>query len=218
MSAEAMAIALHHSKAKGAAKLVLIGIANHDGDGGAWPSVPTLAVYAGVTPRNVQKHVETLIKLGEIHRDINGGGNRQTADHARPNLYHFVLKCPPACDGSKNHKMPRASRAKPVDKSPERPLSPATPPVASDTPPPVASDTRTILRTKPLENSIPTQVTGPVDNSRCNWNRFDHRSEHYAAPGVTGRDDWSCIRCGYVTPGVPTLAQIAASLAAEANA
>lgn len=34
MSIEAMAVALHHSKTQGATKLVLLGIANHEGDGG----------------------------------------------------------------------------------------------------------------------------------------------------------------------------------------
>lgn len=107
MSVEALAIALHHSRAKGIVKLVLIGIANHDGDGGSWPAVRTLARYAGCDPRSVRRAVEQLEKLGEVRRSIMGGGNRATADHLRPNLYHFTLTCPPGCDRSKNHKMPK---------------------------------------------------------------------------------------------------------------
>ncbi len=111
MSVEALAIGLHHSRAKGAAKLVLIGIANHDGDGGAWPSIATLAKYAGVTPRNVQKAISELERLGEIQRMVAAGGNHLTAEHMRPNLYYFKLTCPPDCDRSRNHRTRRDSIA-----------------------------------------------------------------------------------------------------------
>lgn len=112
MSVEAVAIALHHSRAKGAVKLVLIGIANHDGDGGSWPAVSTLATYAGVEPRTVQRAITELEKLGEVRRIVQGGGTRETADHRRPNLYQFLLQCPPDCDRSKNHRT--RHRAAPV--------------------------------------------------------------------------------------------------------
>lgn len=104
MSVESLAIALHHSRAKGAAKLVLIGIANHDGDGGAWPSVATLAKYAHVTERNVQKAVKELEALGEVRRLVSEGGLHSTANHLRPNLYKFLLRCPADCDRSTNHR------------------------------------------------------------------------------------------------------------------
>lgn len=104
MSIESVAIALHHSRAKGAVKLVLIGIANHDGDGGAWPSVATLAKYAGVDPRSARRAVEQLEKLHEVKRDLQAGGDRRTADHERPNLYRFLLRCPPNCDRTSRHR------------------------------------------------------------------------------------------------------------------
>lgn len=100
-----MAIALHHSRAKGAGKLVLLGIANHDGDGGAWPAVATLAKYACVTPRQVQKLVGELERLGEVQRLVSAGGTHSTADHLRPNLYKFKLTCPHGCDRSSNHRV-----------------------------------------------------------------------------------------------------------------
>lgn len=132
MSVESITIALHHSRATGTAKLVLIGIANHDGDGGAWPSVATLARYAGTTARNVQKALARLTELGEIRRIVQGGGNFQTADHMRPNLYHFTLGCPPACDRSKSHRVRHTELPGVIPNPP----SDATPPVASDTRPP----------------------------------------------------------------------------------
>ena len=114
VSIEAMAIALHHSRARGTAKLVLIGIANHDGDGGAWPSVATLAKYAAVTPRNVQKALRELEALGEIRTHLQAGGNGRGPAYERPNLYDFTLACPDGCDRTTKHLV--------------------TPPVASDTP------------------------------------------------------------------------------------
>lgn len=99
-----MVIALHHSRATGAAKLVLLGIANHDGDGGAWPSVAKLAKYAGVSSRMVQKSIKQLEELHEVSRDLQRGGNAYTPDTRRPNLYKFLLQCPPNCDRTKEHR------------------------------------------------------------------------------------------------------------------
>ena len=105
MSVEALGIALNHSKAKGSAKLVLIGIANHAGDGGAWPSVATLARYAGITDRRrIQRCIAQLEELGEIRRHVQAGGNDDMASSQRPNLYRFTLTCPPDCDRTASHK------------------------------------------------------------------------------------------------------------------
>jgi hypothetical protein len=104
VSVESLAIALHHSRAKGTAKLVLIGIANHDGDGGAWPSVATLAHYAAVDARNVQRALDKLVNLGEIRRDVQAGGDSRVPDHRRPNRYRFLLECPHNCDRTRQHR------------------------------------------------------------------------------------------------------------------
>lgn len=105
MSVEAITIALHHSRSSGAARAVLIGIANHDGDGGAWPAMATLAKYANVSRRSAQQAVRRLEDLGEIATEVQQGGNGRVEDYQRPNLYHFVLRCPPNCDGTRQHKL-----------------------------------------------------------------------------------------------------------------
>jgi hypothetical protein len=105
MSIEAVAIALHHSKAKGTAKIVLLGIANHDGDGGSFPKVATLAKYANVHPRRVQESLNVLGALGEIIIHQNAGGTANTPPAVRPNLYEFILTCPEDCDRTKNHRL-----------------------------------------------------------------------------------------------------------------
>jgi len=99
-----MAIALHHSKATGTAKVIILGIANHDGDGGAWPSIDTLAGYANVTRRNAQSAIRRLQELGEVDVVLQGGGDHSMADTHRPNLYRVLIQCPPNCDRTKNHR------------------------------------------------------------------------------------------------------------------
>lgn len=104
MSIESIAICLHHSKASGSDKLVLIGIANHDGDGGSWPTVATLAKYANISERGVQKCLERLIEMGEIVKFENKGGNFNTRPDRRPNRYEILLRCPNDCDKTTQHR------------------------------------------------------------------------------------------------------------------
>jgi hypothetical protein len=66
MSIEAVSLVLNKSKATGRAKLVLIGIANHLGDEGAWPSIATLARYANSSERSVKRDIQDLVALGEL--------------------------------------------------------------------------------------------------------------------------------------------------------
>lgn len=104
MSVEALALALHHSQTRGNTKLVLLGIANHDGDGGSWPSIATLAKYARIEERSVRRCLAELERLGEISIAINAGGTHRTRNDQRPNLFHILLKCPEWCDGSREHR------------------------------------------------------------------------------------------------------------------
>lgn len=107
MSVESLAIVLHHSRAKGTAKLVLVGIANHDGDGGAWPTVATLAKYANTDPRTVQRAITTLENLGELRRNVQAGGTADISSFQRPNLYELNIMCPGDCDRSRHHRTRR---------------------------------------------------------------------------------------------------------------
>lgn len=110
VSVESLSIVLNHSRSKGVARLVLIGMANHDGDGGIWPSVERLKRYAGgVDRRTVQRAVEQLIALGELSRLVNEGGTRSTPADRRPNLYRLLLECPPDCDRTPRHNTRRGA-------------------------------------------------------------------------------------------------------------
>jgi hypothetical protein len=84
MSIEAMNLVLNHSKATGRAKLVLLGIANHFGDNGAWPSIETLARYANASERSVKRDIQELIDLGELIVDVNAAPMRS---QYKTNLY-----------------------------------------------------------------------------------------------------------------------------------
>lgn len=118
MSVESLAVVLHHSQASGTDKLVLVGIANHDGDGGAWPSLGTLGKYANVSVRSVRRSLENLRNAGEVIVYLQAGGTHNTADHKRPNRYEVLVKCPEGCDRTTAH------RVKPVEKPLPIPVSP----------------------------------------------------------------------------------------------
>lgn len=165
MSVEHLAAVLHHSQAKGTARLVLLGIANHAGDGGAWPSVATLAKYAGVTPRNVQKALRGLQELGEVRVYTQQGGLPFTSDQHRPNRYDVLVACPPWCDRSPAHRDTRqqhpalwisgVSEATPPVGGDTRGVSEATPGGVSEaTPEPSIEPTYLYL-------NVPRSVTGP---------------------------------------------------------
>lgn len=68
---------------------LLVCIAHHDGDGGAWPSVATLAGYMKVTPRRVRQILASLVDKGVLVRHLNGGGNERTPRDKRPNRYEI---------------------------------------------------------------------------------------------------------------------------------
>ena len=50
---------------------MLLGIANHQGEQGAWPSIATLARYANASERSVKRDIQELIDLGELRVEIN---------------------------------------------------------------------------------------------------------------------------------------------------
>lgn len=99
-----MALVLHHSKAKGTDKVILLGIANHASDDGAWPGVATLAKYANVTERAVQQSLARLVKAREVAITPQAGGTWRTPRHRRPNRYDVLVNCPPECDRTPSHR------------------------------------------------------------------------------------------------------------------
>ena len=108
-----MSLVLHHSKSKGTAKLVLLGIANHEGDGGAWPSVATLMRYANMDRRSVQRAIQKLVEIGELQVLKQKGGNDMT---------HSALPGFEWMEPDEPMKQPRvASAAPPASPTPPKP-------------------------------------------------------------------------------------------------
>jgi hypothetical protein len=89
MSIEAVSLVLNKSKATGRAKLVLLGIANHLGDQGAWPSISTLARYANASERSVKRDIQELIELGELKVELQ---NAPTHQQYKTNLYWITIR------------------------------------------------------------------------------------------------------------------------------
>jgi hypothetical protein len=88
MSIEAVSLVLNNSKATGRAKLVLLGIANHLGDHGAWPSISTLARYANSSERSVKRDIQELVELGELKVELQ---NAPTKTQYKTNLYWITI-------------------------------------------------------------------------------------------------------------------------------
>jgi hypothetical protein len=105
MSTIEMTAVLHHSKASGSTKLVLMGIAYHmgkDGLNGCWPSQGTLAEYSNISIRQVQRAINTLVEIGELEVITHGAWAK--GSNAQTNVYYMTDLCPDTCDGSLNHK------------------------------------------------------------------------------------------------------------------
>lgn len=92
-----MSAVLHHANIYASAKLVLMGIANHQGDQGAYPSIETLARYAGVSRRSVSTYLRDLQDAGYIHVEEQAGRNGT-------NIYYVTIDCPDECDRTTNHR------------------------------------------------------------------------------------------------------------------
>lgn len=139
MSIRSSSLVWDHSRAKGTALLVLLVIADHDGEGGAWPSIGTIARAARVSESTARRAIRELEQLGELRVELRGGGTHSTPDRVRPNRY--VITIPPPeqpypSSGSTPPSPPPYSPAalglEPVDNSAAKPVD--NTPVTGDTP------------------------------------------------------------------------------------
>jgi hypothetical protein len=76
------------SKADGRARLVLLAIADHQGELGAWPSLATLARMANASERSVQRDIEYLVQIGELEVHYQ---QAPTRNKYKSNLYFVKL-------------------------------------------------------------------------------------------------------------------------------
>lgn len=116
MSVQQLSAVFERSRSRGGARLVLLSIANHDGDGGSWPTISTICRESGLCENTVHAAIKRLQADGELKVHVQSGGTRDCPDHHRPNSYQIVL--PP-------------------------PILGTPPPPESSTPPPPSSGTQT---------------------------------------------------------------------------
>lgn len=88
MSIEIMVNVLHNSKAPPRAKLILLGIANHQGENGAYPSIKTLSKYGSCSERTVKRDIKVLEELGELLVENQAA---PVDNQYKPNLYWVTL-------------------------------------------------------------------------------------------------------------------------------
>jgi hypothetical protein len=203
-----MAHVLNHSRAVGTAKVVLLGIANHDGDGGAWPSIDTLARYANVDPRSVKRAIRTLEELGEVVVHLNDGGTRSTRNDQRPNRYELTVPrrgdasvtAPRGDAGVRDGVTPASSRG---DAGVRDGVTPASPEPSMNHPEPSGEPSeRASARTTTKATRIPVPFT--VTDDMVAWaaretpgldlrRHTDAFVDYWtAAPGAKGRKlDWT---------------------------
>jgi hypothetical protein len=88
MSIEIMNAVWRESKSDGRARLVLLAIADHQGELGAWPSLATLAKMVNASERSVQRDIEYLVQIGELEVHYQ---QAPTRNHYKSNLYFVKL-------------------------------------------------------------------------------------------------------------------------------
>jgi len=88
MSIEIMNAVWKNSKADGRARLVLLAIADHQGEIGAWPSIATLAKMVNSSERSVQRDIQHLQAIGELRVEVQ---NAPTKTQYKSNLYWVTL-------------------------------------------------------------------------------------------------------------------------------
>lgn len=144
-------------------RLVLVGIASHDGKGGAWPSVETLARYAGVHKRNAQRAIVGLVELGYLEVDMQEGGNRWTKPQYRTNLYRLIGAPTP----------PEGSPAPPLEEPDDEPGVAPAPSLGVAPAPPEPSIEPSITTTHTLSQGTLVVATVPVAEIELRGSSFD---------------------------------------------
>ena len=88
MSLRVMSAVWRESKAAGRARLVLLAIADHQGEIGAWPSISTIATMVNSSERSVKRDIQALQEMGELDVHLQQAPSR---GQYKTNLYWVNL-------------------------------------------------------------------------------------------------------------------------------
>ena len=91
MSVQQLSAVFERSRSRNGARLVLLSIANHDGDGGSWPTISTISRESALTERSVHEALRRLQDDGELKVHPNAGGTMDWRNDRRPNRYEIML-------------------------------------------------------------------------------------------------------------------------------
>lgn len=99
--------------ARGAARLVLIAIANHASEDRmeAWPSIELVAAEAGLSKGRTQIALRSCIERGWLERDVNAAPDERIRSDRRTNLYRIVVL--DGVIGTDTPSVPRGARNEP---------------------------------------------------------------------------------------------------------
>jgi len=106
MGIQVMNAVWRNSKATGRQKLVLLAIADHQGELGAWPSIKTLSTMTNASERSVQRDIQQLVELGEL---LVESRSAPTQGQYKANRYWVTLKDSPEVTESQSEVTERAS-------------------------------------------------------------------------------------------------------------
>lgn len=88
MSIQIMNQVWRFSRSTGRARLVLLAIADHQGELGAWPSIATLAEMTNSSERSIKRDIQELVALGELKVELQSAPTR---GQYKTNLYWVTI-------------------------------------------------------------------------------------------------------------------------------
>lgn len=147
---------LYHSRAQGTAKVLLLGIADHVGVAGAWPSSVRLGFLANVKDdSHVRRLVRDLEALGELTILRRPGRSSQ---------YVLTCPCPPECSEIRGHALVHSRGPQtPTTRGPQTPGP--TDPGSTDPDHPGPTDPNRRGPQTPRTNKEPTNESTVVPQS-----------------------------------------------------
>ena len=149
MSIKAIGWVWDSSQSEGAARLVLLAIADCANAAGtdAWPSIAELCRKTRLSERGVQKAIRKLTEIGELQVLRNSG-------RGRTNRYRIIMETPPPVRGSGDgNPEPRS----PEHGSPPNTVRPQTPNCVRKTPNHVHPEPSGTVTTEPSLGGAPTR-------------------------------------------------------------
>jgi hypothetical protein len=183
---------LKHSNAVGAARLVLVVIADHASSDGtnSWPSADTIAHEARVSRATVFRALEQLEQAGELRIDHGAGGPATVRADRRPNRYTVLMGAgskyyTPRADGADSGQADHAQRQSQDETHTAAGSHGATRGVSSEARAGSHGETRT-SREPPMNREAKSESVLETPRARDALELYEHAAVDRALSDVTG--------------------------------